>query len=123
MPKLKNLGSAFVAEDDDVPAIKPRSKRATQSTEPTATASPLEKTVTIVLEENDNIPPTGQFFSVNGRTFILRPGDEAVVPLAIINILNDAVQAVPQIDQSTKQVIGYRSKLRFPYRVVQREAA
>jgi hypothetical protein len=71
-----------------------------------------------VLEENENIPPTGQFFSHNGRTFVLRPGDEADVPECILGVLNDAVQSVPQIDQFTKQVIGYRNKLRFPYRVV-----
>lgn len=121
MSRTKNLGAAFVADEDEVPVLKPRSKAARAAAAQQETFDPLEKKVVIVLEENDNIPPTGQFISVNGRTFILRPGDEAEVPIALVNILNDAVQDVPQIDQATKQVIGYRKKLRFPYRIVQRE--
>jgi hypothetical protein len=81
------------------------------------------KRVRIVLEENENIPPTGQFFGHNGNTYLLRPGDEADVPVEILTVLNDAVQDVPQLDPTTRQVVGYRKKLRFPYRVVQPQAA
>ena len=107
MAKTKNLG-ALLAADDEVAELNPKGG---------------ERTVRIVLEENDNIPPTGQFIALNGRTWMLRPGEEADVPLGVVNILNDAVQDVPQIDQASKQVIGYRKRLRFPYRVVQPEAA
>lgn len=109
--------SNLVADDEDVPALKPRAK-------PKAKVNLSEftdKRVVIVLEENENIPPTGQFFSVNGRTFMLRPGEEASVPEAILHILDQAVQDVPQVDPITQQVVGYRKRLRFPYRVV-REA-
>lgn len=75
------------------------------------------KRVKIMLEENDSIPPTGQFFGHNGRGYLLRPGEEAEVPEEILNILDDAVMSVPYTDASGT-VLGYRDKLRFPYRVI-----
>ena len=75
-----------------------------------------EKWFTIILEENDNIPPTGQFFGINGRSFILKPGEKVSVPEGIISILNDAVMSTPIVD-SSNTVNGYRDRLRFPYRV------
>jgi hypothetical protein len=77
-----------------------------------------EKKVAIVLEENDNIPPTGQFISLNGRTWMLRPGEAVEVPVGLLRVLDDAVQSVPQVDPTTRQIVGYRRKLRFPYRLV-----
>lgn len=83
--------------------------------------------VRIVLEDNDGIPPTGQFFQIGGtdeqgnrfeRAYILRPGVEAEVPVELLDILDHAVMSVPQIDHDTNQVIGYRDRLRFPYRFV-----
>lgn len=126
MARAKNMGALLATDDDDeVPALKPRSKAAKAAAAAEAVGSdaapidPNERRVRIVLEENDNIPPTGQFISGNGRTFVLRPGEEADVPMTVINILNDAIQSVPQIDPSTRQVVAYRSRLRFPYRVIQ----
>jgi len=116
---LNNL----IADDEDVPALKPKSR-------PKAKAVPVptpkgEKMILIHLEENDNIPPTGQFIQFGSghllRSFMLRPGEDALVPEGLLHVLDAAVQEVPQIDPTTKQVIGYRKKLRFPYRVV-REA-
>lgn len=80
-------------------------------------SAPSEKRIKIILEENDNIPPTGQFFGVQGRGYVLRPGEVADVPMSIIGILNTAVQSVPVLD-SGQRVTGYRDKLRFPYRVM-----
>lgn len=86
--------------------------------EAAGTLPPLtEKRVKIILEENDQIPPTGQFFGVQGKGYILRPGEVAEVPLSIINILNCAVGSVPVMDGG-QRVTGYRDRLRFPYRVV-----
>jgi hypothetical protein len=106
-------------EDEGVPALKPRSKA--------KTAPKGEKMITIHLEENENIPPTGQFIQYGAghtlRSFMLRPGEDVSVPEAILHILDAAVQDVPQIDQTTKQVVGYRKKLRFPYRVVRESQA
>lgn len=75
------------------------------------------KRVWIVLEENENIAPTGQFFGINGRSYILRPGDAAAVPEEVLALLDDAIESKPVLD-SNSNVTGYRDKLRFPYRFV-----
>ncbi len=72
---------------------------------------------TIVLEDNEQIPPTGQFFGVNGRGYVLRPGEAADVPEELLSVLDTAVVSVPVKDASLN-VIGYRDRLRFPYRIV-----
>lgn len=74
--------------------------------------------VIIRLEENPEIPPVGQFFACNGRSYMLKPGVDAVVPIELVNVLNDAVTAVPQTDPDTLQLIGMREKKRFPYTLV-----
>lgn len=79
---------------------------------------PKGKRVRIILEENENIPPTGQFFGIQGEGYILRPGEAADVPVELIEVLNNAVQSVPVLD-SAQTVVEYREKLRFPYRIVQ----
>jgi hypothetical protein len=86
-----------------------------------AAVSDAPKRVRILLEENDNIPPTGQFIGVNGRGFMLRAGEEAEVPVEVIGALEGAVQDVPIVNPVTQQVEGYRKKLRFPFRVIARD--
>lgn len=82
--------------------------------------------VKIILEENENIPPSGQFFQIGGtdetgqryvQSYLLRPGEEASVPRALLEVLDNAVMSTPIID-SQQSVVGYRDKLRFPYRVL-----
>lgn len=99
---LEHIASNLVA--DDTPAAPL----------PDAT----ERRVRIILEENDQIPPSGQFFGVQGKGYVLRPGEVADVPLSIIGILNTAVASSPVLDSATSRVIGYRDRLRFPYRVI-----
>jgi hypothetical protein len=119
----KSLGEAF-ATDDDVPAIKPRSRAARKQTGHDRPVDPVHsEKVYITLEDNEAIPPTGQFFGINGRTYVLKPGIPAAVPREILNILNDAQMDVPQMDPSTQQVIGYRKRLRFPYRMSTKQEA
>lgn len=107
----KNIDN-LIAEDETIPALKPRSKAVVNAN----TVS--DDKVTIYLEENDAIPPTGQFLQVNGRSFMLRPGETVEVPRVLLNILDQAVQSVPVVDRLTQQVVGYRDRLRFPYRLV-----
>ena len=76
--------------------------------------------VKIVLENNDKIPPTGQFFGLNGRTWILRSGEEARVPSGIIDILDNAVEMHPILDGMGRPV-GWRNRHRFPYTVIREE--
>ena len=74
--------------------------------------------VKIILEENDNIPPNGQYFGINGRGYLLRAGEEALVPRGIVDILDNAVQTTTITNPSTGRIIGHRDRLRFPYRLM-----
>lgn len=81
---------------------------------------PVGKKIRIILEENDEIPPTGQFFGINGAGFLLKPGVEADVPDSIIEILNNAVKSKPVIDPNTRRINDWRNTPRFPYRVIRK---
>jgi len=78
-------------------------------------ASNAEGRVRIVLEENELIPPTGLFVGDNGVGYMLRPGEELDVPPGVLEILNNAVTAVPVVDPQTLEVVNYRSKKMYPY--------
>jgi hypothetical protein len=75
----------------------------------------MPETVRIILEENEDIPPTGQTFSLNGRAYLIRPGEEVRVPRGLIEILDNAIIQVP-VRGAGMRVTGYRPRLRFPYR-------
>lgn len=119
---------------------------------PAANVKPLFARVRIILEENEGIAPSGQYFGLHGNWVnpetleslearvvtkeisrkeamelatekvqfeaYLRSGEEADVPVELLNLLNDAVQDVPIIDPLTSQVLGYKSRLRYPYRII-----
>ena len=89
-----------------------------QATEPVG----MPKTVRIVLEEVENMPPTGQTFSLNGKAYLIRPGEPVDVPIGILEVIDNAIAAKPIHDPQTMKVIGYRNTHRFPYRVVRNAA-
>lgn len=123
---------------------------------PKAGARPLFARVRIILEENDGIAPSGQYFGLHGNWInpemledlepkvlskeitrkeqqalatesvqfeaYLRPGEEADVPVEMLALLNDAVTDAPIIDPITSQVLGYKQKLRYPYRIMSSRA-
>lgn len=76
-----------------------------------------EKRVRIILEDNDQIPPGGQFAQVDGRPFLLQSGMEMDAPVSLLDVLDHAITSVPVTDEN-RNIIGYRDRLRFPYRVV-----
>lgn len=70
----------------------------------------------IVLEENENIPPTGQFVAHNGRSYVIVPGEEVTVPEFLLEVLDNAQMASAIVDSKSQKVLGYRTRSRFPYR-------
>lgn len=78
----------------------------------------LPPTVRIILEENDNIPPNGLFVGVNGVGYLIRPGEEVNVPASVVDVLEHAVMASPHIDPMTRQIVGYRQRMRYPFRKI-----
>jgi len=70
----------------------------------------------IVLEESELIPPTGLFIGLNGRSYKLLPGYEADVPLGVIDILKHAIVSMPVTNPQTRQITGYRDRMRYPFR-------
>lgn len=78
----------------------------------------MPKSRWVVLDDNDDIPPTGLFVGHNGIGFMLQTGIPALVPEHILGILDDAVMEAPVIDPKTKQIIAYRPRPRYTYREV-----
>lgn len=114
IPKhVADLGVNFAADELVSDDFAPPPAKVAQSVKPL-----LQKRVWIVLEDNDQIPPGGQFFSADGRGYLLQPGIEAEVPLCIISILDTAITDIPIVNQASGRVTGYKKRLRFPYRVV-----
>lgn len=79
-------------------------------------AAGMPKMTRIILEENDDIPPTGLFLSHNGRGYMIATGLEVDVPDFLLEILNNARMMVPLVEPSTKRVVGWRERPRYPYR-------
>lgn len=90
---------------------------AVASPSPRAAKAKKDERITIVLEDNDEIPPGGQFVGVDGVGYQLQSGVELRVPRGVVEVLDAATTSVP-IKNAEHQVIGYRSRLRFPYRII-----
>jgi hypothetical protein len=111
---MTDLGfeSNLEQDPDFVPA------KAVKSVKRSAPKKPdVKKRVAIILEDSDLIPPTGQFISCNGRAYMVQTGKRVEVPEEIISVLNDAITS-HAITNSDGEVLGYRDRMRFPYRLV-----
>lgn len=92
----------------------PKKKAKPQSEQARINAEPR---VRIILEENEHIPPTGQFVGVNGASYLIMPGVPVDVPESVLDVLDNAIMSIP-VKDGNDSVIGYRDRLRFPYRIV-----
>jgi hypothetical protein len=81
-------------------------------------AKGMPERVWIILEDNDDIPPTGLMMGHNGTSYLLVPGEPIHIPHFLLDILDQAVTSVAVTDKTTKRVIGHRERMRFPYRRV-----
>lgn len=105
-------GSNIEAAPKKAPPKKPVKKPVQKA------AAPVKKEsdrVRIILEEGEHIAPTGQFFGLNGRGYIIRPGEPVSIPRELLGVIHDAVSSMP-IRDAANNVVGYRDKMRFPYR-------
>ena len=118
-PEDDNETVGNLGNEASAPAPKPaKPAKAAKAKEATVTeVIPAAKRVKIILEENDNIPPTGLFIGINGRSYVIRPGEEVAIPPEVVEVLNDAVEDIPRMDTNSN-VVDYRKKMRFPYRLL-----
>lgn len=75
------------------------------------------KWVCILLQPGDHIPPTGQFFGINGLGFMLVPSVECWVPEFLLETLETAVEDRAVIDEKGN-ITGYAPTRRFPFELV-----
>ena len=80
-----------------------------------------KKRIRIMLDDSDEIPPTGHPVSVNGKMYILRAGEELDVPEEVVHVLELAVMSVPVYGADSK-VTGYRDRPRLHFLIIQRGA-
>jgi hypothetical protein len=80
-------------------------------------AAAAGKRIRIILDDNDEIPPTGHPVSVNGKMYILKANEEMDVPEEVAHVLDLAVMSVPVFGENQK-VVGFRDRPRLPYRVI-----
>lgn len=70
----------------------------------------------IKLNDNDEMPPTGQFFQVNGRFFILKAEMWHRVPSFLLSMIDEAITEKP-VTNENNQLVGTRPQKRFTYEV------
>lgn len=72
----------------------------------------------IILDDQEDIPPSGLPLSHNGNAIMIKTGVPVLVPNKYLGILDDAIISRPVLDPVTKQAVEWRSAPKYPYRRV-----
>jgi len=70
----------------------------------------------IRMYDNEDMPPTGQPFGVNGRFFVLRSNVWYRVPSWLLSSIDNCVVDRPIKDEADR-LVGTRAMKRFPYEI------
>ena len=106
--QLNDNTSATSEAAVETKAKTPRGKKAETA------AAAGEQLFDITLHDSPEIPPNGQFIGVNGKQYILKPGVRVRVPASVLEVLDNAVHAVPELDANMR-VMGMRNAPRLTY--------
>lgn len=117
MTEVKEDPDAVLGSNLDPPADPPAEAPAKKGTAKKA-AEGMPKKAWIILEENDDIPPTGLFVGHNGNPYLIRTGEPVEVPEFLLGILDAAITTVSITDPTTRRVVGHRDRMRYSYRRV-----
>lgn len=71
--------------------------------------------IEITLSEGKEINRGGQWFGVNGASFLIKPGRKMNVPEGMKDVLDNAIEGYPVQDPDTLQVVEWRQRLKYPY--------
>ena len=91
--------------------VKPKATRGKKAEAATAAG---EQLFDITLHDSPEIPPNGQFIGINGKQYVLKPGVRVRVPASVLEVLDNAVHAVPELDANMR-VMGMRNAPRLTY--------
>ena len=118
---MTDLGDNMTVDAEPVVTKRPMpaTKVAAKPKEATA-AKPvgMPTTIRVRIEENPAIPPSGLFVGLNGRGYLIRPGEEVNLPVGVVEVLKNAVESAPVLKAGTNQIIGFRPRMRYPFTVV-----
>lgn len=110
-----------INDDLGIPGDNPAEVEETKVTKGTKAAKkqvdPLEKEVEVTLHATDEVPPGGQYVSVNGVGINIPVGRRCKIKQKYLNVLRDANTRIPVMDDNTMQVVGYRERMRFSIEV------
>lgn len=104
--------------ETDLDELMGEAPKPAKKAKPEAPEAIKKNTVRIYLEQSDDIPPGGLFLQHNGRPYLLQPGVEVDIPLHLKEILDHAIISMPEVDPRTRQVVGFRDRLKYAYRVI-----
>lgn len=74
----------------------------------------LGKSYVITLHDSKEVPPGGQLVAVNGIQFRIPTGRKCVVPEAVIEVLENAIQSTPDLDDDMR-VVAYHDAPRLGF--------